>query len=369
MQSSDGPHQLEMGVMALQRGCSIGADEWGSSAWHWWRVRVVNYRSIQRLSIDLLTWQLPSDIELVVGIPRSGMLAANLLAAHQNLPFTDLQGFLSGRCFSVGATKRGNMDTSRFLEKPRSVLVLDDSCLTGSEIRRARQAISDARLAHHVRFGAVYMNPGQEAEVDLYRYVLPSPRIFEWNLVHSALAAQGCWDIDGVLCRDPTSKENDDGPRYIDFILNVPALLRPSFPLSWIVTSRLEKYRSHTEGWLAKNGIEYKNLVMLDLPDKESRMAAGCHASFKASVYKDVAAPVFIESSSRQAREIAHLSGKHVICMETQDCVAPSDFAEVVEDAKNLARTLRCRLRAHKNRFRSRLRSCLSLGMGPRTSP
>jgi uncharacterized HAD superfamily protein/adenine/guanine phosphoribosyltransferase-like PRPP-binding protein len=328
----------------------------------------LNYRSIQQLSIDLLTWQLPSDIELIVGIPRSGLLAANLLAVHRNVPFTDLEGFLQGRTFSVGVTKKGDKNTAQFLEKPRSVLVLDDSCLTGNEIKRARRSIETASLAHRVRFGVVYLSPGHEGEVDCYRCVLPVPRIFEWNLVHSALAAQGCWDIDGVLCRDPTAKENDDGLNYVKFILGVPPLLCPSFPLAYVVTSRLEKYRRHTEAWLAKNGIQYEQLIMLDLPDKESRLAAGCHASFKARVYRNAPARIFIESSYRQALEIAHLSGKPVICIETQECIAPSAHAEVILEYRNLIRTVRDRFRGHKVRLKKRLKRRLGFDVGPRPS-
>ena len=55
----------------------------------------MNYRSIAQLAASVSRWSmsLPGDIDLVVGVPRSGLLAANLLALYRNLPFTDLEGY------------------------------------------------------------------------------------------------------------------------------------------------------------------------------------------------------------------------------------------------------------------------------------
>lgn len=93
-------------------------------------------------------------------------------------------------------------------------------------------------------------------------------------------------DIDGVLCVDPTPEENDDGPRYREFLLNAQPLFIPRTEVGTLVTSRLEKYRPETMAWLKKNHVKYDKLVMLDLPNKEARQRANCHASFKAKEYK-----------------------------------------------------------------------------------
>ena len=56
----------------------------------------MNYRSLNdlsRLSTECAS-QIPDDIELVIGIPRSGMLVASIIALKQNLPLTDLYSFL-----------------------------------------------------------------------------------------------------------------------------------------------------------------------------------------------------------------------------------------------------------------------------------
>lgn len=37
--------------------------------------------------------------------------------------------------------------------------------------------------------------------------------------MNHGILKKACLDIDGVLCVDPTPEENDDGPRYREFLL------------------------------------------------------------------------------------------------------------------------------------------------------
>jgi uncharacterized HAD superfamily protein len=84
-----------------------------------------------------------------------------------------------------------------------------------------------------------------------------------------------------------------------------------------LVTSRLEKYRSHTEAWLKKHGVQYQHLEMLDLPDKETRVRLGIHATFKSNIYRKYErSALFIESSKYQSEEIHKQTGKNVFCIE-----------------------------------------------------
>ncbi len=144
-------------------------------------------------------------------------------------------------------------------------------------------------------------------------------RVFEWNLWKHLVLTRCIVDIDGVLCRDPTAEENDDGPNYRKFMESVEVWRVPYHPIGWICTTRLEKYRSITEEWLRRNNIKYGHLVMLNLPDQRTRLVSGGRAEFKAKVYSKLhEALIFIESDQRYAPAIARISGKPVICTETQ---------------------------------------------------
>lgn len=285
----------------------------------------INYRSVADLNADMVSWlgTLPRDIELIAGIPRSGLLAANLLALHLNLPMTDIDGLLEGRLLSAGARLR-QRELGGFLTVKRKILVVDDSVLGGLQMQAVKERIRAAKLPHDVLFAAVYVAPGARKHVDLYCDVVAPPRCFEWNFMHHELfLSHTCMDIDGVLCHDPSESENDDGPRYLNFLASAEPLYLPTYPVGWLVTSRLEKYRRQTEEWLARHGVRYGELIMMDYPDMAARRRANAYARFKADAYLRTRAWLFVESSLSQATEIAELTGYRVLCMETRQMVMP----------------------------------------------
>ena len=92
----------------------------------------MNYRNIKDLNNVILQNLsiIPRDIDLIIGIPRSGMLPANLLSLYLNKPYTDLQSFLNGHIYKAGARSQF-FDISEF----KNILVVDDSVASGSAIK------------------------------------------------------------------------------------------------------------------------------------------------------------------------------------------------------------------------------------------
>jgi orotate phosphoribosyltransferase len=174
-------------------------------------------------------------------------------------------------------------------------------------------------LAMDIEYGVVYVKPGNEHMVDYTYQPLGLPRLFEWNVFHSYWAKQACFDIDGVLCRDPTNEENDDGSRYELFLKTATPRYLPSVKIPAIVTSRLERYRPQTELWLRQHRVDYDKLIMHPARNKKERIRAGNHALRKAEVYKNGQYKLFIESSQRQARSISKLTKKPVLCTDTNE--------------------------------------------------
>jgi orotate phosphoribosyltransferase len=283
---------------------------------------------------------LPKNIEVIVGIPRSGLFVANLLSLYLNLPLADLEGFVNLRMLD-GGQRCPFSSQEHFLKKRRNVLVIDDSLFTGTQMQQARDRIHVANLPHNVCYAAVYVIPENKTMVDFFYECVPWPRMFEWNFMHHGDMPKWCVDIDGVLCRDPTDEENDDGEKYLRFLKNVEPLIIPSVPVGWLVTCRLEKYRQITEAWLAKHGVKYEKLMMMNFPNKEARVASGSHSSFKASIYKETQAMLFIESSFKQAIEIARLSGKNVLCIENREMIYPSSIARSMQRKRQFLHLLR----------------------------
>jgi uncharacterized HAD superfamily protein len=83
----------------------------------------------------------------------------------------------------------------------------------------------------------------------------------------------------------------------------------------------LEKYRKETEAWLRSSRIEYEHLIMLDLPDAQSRRVKNVHGAFKAAYYRSCNAKLFIESDGHQAHEIARKSKKPVLWLPGAEMV------------------------------------------------
>ncbi|MFK8014366.1 MAG: phosphoribosyltransferase [Gammaproteobacteria bacterium] len=298
----------------------------------------MNYRSVADLNRIIVSnlYRIPDDVDLIVGVPRSGMLAASLVALHSNRSLTNLQGYIEGKILRPGMQRAGIGREANDLSNVRRALVIDDSVLSGAEMERTRGEVEAAGLMDSTDFATVFCLPGMEDTVDLAFELCATPRVFEWNLLHGHMLPQCCVDIDGVLCVDPTEEQNDDGPRYRDFLRTATPLWRPSSTISMLVTSRLEKYRDLTEEWLAANGVEYDQLIMMQYNTMEERKAAKAYGSFKADVYAKSDNIFFIESNDWTASEIARLSGKPALCTETQTVYDPYGLPYLKQNVKGV---------------------------------
>lgn len=225
----------------------------------------MEYRSIQDLGVTVRRnlWRLPQPVDLVVGVPRSGLLVASLVSLALNVPMADVEGYCAGRLLATGKTKRSrSLDLSTADPgRRRRVVVIDDSIFMGSSMREARARVAAARPQDDVTFVAVYGNGRRHPDADLVLEAVPQPRLFEWNVMHHAMLAETCMEIDGVLCPPP------DGTGGRDEAANqapneAPPLFLPTRPVRTLVTQRPERDRAATEAWLRRHGVEYGRLVM-----------------------------------------------------------------------------------------------------------
>jgi orotate phosphoribosyltransferase len=260
-----------------------------------------------------------SDFDIVVGVPKSGLLVANLFAIYLGIPITDVDGLVERRLINTGPRWSGGLE----FEDIDRVLVVGDSVDTGSQMEETRSRVDSYDFDFDIEYAAIYVTPGGSRYVDHWADVVEQPRIFEWNIFHHPKLNNMCVDIDGVLCRDPEESENDDGEAYKEFINNVDTRIKPTEKIGYLVTCRLEKYREETESWLEKNDVDYGELIMMDHPDMETRRQAGDHSEYKSRVYRESNASLFIESSPNQSREIAQNTGRPVYCVETNSMVRP----------------------------------------------
>lgn len=279
----------------------------------------MNFITVAELNFDIVNnlYKIPKDIDVVVGIPRSGMLVATLIAVYLNKPLVDVDTYAEQKVYMSGNTKNNKSSIGDF-KNIEKALIVEDSSNSGRSIKEAKAKIKDSDNVQKY-FLAAYVTKESKKKVDIFFRVVEEPRVFEWNFMHHHYLNKACIDIDGVLCLDPTEEENDDGEKYLEFILNARPRYIPTRKVGWIVTSRLEKYRSQTEEWLHVHEVEYDELIMLNGVTAEERKKMGSHGKYKGDVFKNLnKATWFIESDEKQAEEIARISGKDVFCVNAQ---------------------------------------------------
>ena len=275
------------------------------------------YRSYKDLAGCLRrnAWKVPSDVGLIVGVPRSGMIAALMLAELLNRPCATLDDFASGRVMACGG--RG-----RLARVGDRVLVLDDTVSGGGAMRAARERLEPLSGSGKVIYGCVYAE-GRDAKgmVDVWLEDLwregEDLWLYEWNILHhyGRRTRLWMWDIDGLLCKEPPDER--DTAAYEGYLAEALPMAVPTTPVGAIVTYRLEKYRSATEEWLLRHGVRYGSLVMFPASSHGERRRMQPPADFKAAAYLGAPwARLFLESDARQALRINGLTGKPVFCYE-----------------------------------------------------
>ena len=252
------------------------------------------------------------QFDCIVGIPRSGMIPASIIATHLQMPLADPVGF--GKGIVHGRSGRAELPGRR-------VLLVDDSCNKGRAMARAASLLpKGTRITRLAVFGPYQVEPSSIC--DIWFEIVPGPRAFAWNLQKHIRLPRWGFDFDGVLCRDCTKAENDDGPRYARFLRDVEPLFIPQRPIGHVVTARAEKYRPETESWLKRHGVQFEALHMTPFHTKAERMSAmkfaGGRGGWKAGIARDLGVELFIESCPKQAAIIAREAEIPVWCTRTQ---------------------------------------------------
>lgn len=254
-----------------------------------------------------------SAFDVVVGIPRSGMLPASMIATMLQLPLADPVGYGRGIIHGrSGARATGG----------KRVLLVDDSCNKGRAMAQAVRSLpKGTKITRLAVYGPYQVEPASVC--DMWFEIVRGPRVFAWNWCKHIRLPRWGFDFDGVLCRDNSKAENDDGPRYLEFLRGAEPLFLPQRPIGHIVTGRLERYRGETEAWLGRHGVEFERLHMAPFASKAERMAAmkqsGGRGGWKARIARDLGVEMFIESCPKQAGIIAREAGIPVFCTLTQE--------------------------------------------------
>lgn len=261
---------------------------------------------------QLIAWsnewakQLPKDVDAIIGLPRSGLMVANTIATEMDIPlstpelFLDQQWWKSGRLEKIDACAR--------------VLVVDDSINTGEQMEGALASLRTRYPDIVFEKGALLPHQRSYQKCDYFHKVIRSPRVFEWDIMHTKKYTPIGFDFDGVLCEDCAHRTDSDEDAYHGFLSDAKPLYIPQYPIDFVVSNRLEKYRPQCEAWLKRHNVRYRHLLLWDLPEKDMRGTG--FARNKVRQILRCQPRFFVESSFAQARQIALRTGVPVLCTD-----------------------------------------------------
>ncbi len=286
----------------------------------------MKFKTYQDLLEDTKTWErhLP-EFDAICGVPRSGLLPATYLSTVRNTRLVPLNLLLADPANAIARSPLRDWNQGSQKLPGKRLLVVDDTSSNGITLRGIKDELEKTTHNLDISYGVVYATKGSAQFVDYLHCQLPQPRMFEWNWFrHNSHMYLGCCDMDGVLCEDWKSRqEQNEDPEFASHVRNAKPLWLPPVELTAVVTSRIERYRVETESWLHRHGIKFQHLIMHPAETPEQRRYASDHAHRKAEAYiRFGRSHLFVESDLQQARTIFQMTGKTVLCTDTMDCLS-----------------------------------------------
>lgn len=122
----------------------------------------MNYISINDLNNDILRnlYKIPNP-DLIIGIPRSGLMVANLLSLYFNVPITTIDLFIQDK------KTLGHGNSRPIYEKEiKNILVVDNSCHSGKSMFNIKSKLEQYKQ-YNVTYFACYVSSLGVKSVDL----------------------------------------------------------------------------------------------------------------------------------------------------------------------------------------------------------
>ena len=275
-----------------------------------------NFVTLDQAAIWTSEWveHFPRQYDLVVGVPRSGMLIASIVALKLGKGLTTPDLLKKGEYWH---SNRAGQKLS--LDEIKHIIVIDDSVDKGRAMAKAMADIDAVDADFSVTKAALIVKEETKHNADLYYKIIEAPRTFEWNILHrkiSSYVSDGVLavDLDGVLCPNPPKGADNDEEWYVEWMKSANPFLIPGFEIDYIVTCRLEKYRAITEAWLAEQNVRYKELIMWDVPTKADR--GDGFAKHKIEALLQIKPEMFWESNRQQAEAIWKKTHIPTLCID-----------------------------------------------------
>lgn len=287
------------------------------------------YKSINDMNDAILRGleKFPTDADLVVGIPRSGLLAGNMISLYLNLPLTDLKGLGERRLLGNG--KRPLPGSSeRVFEDARKIIVVDDCVSRGTEMLKTKKLIEEWGYADRVVYASVFCFPERPDIADINLEIIPRPMCFQWSCMHTPEINSNCVDLDGLLAARIAPESAKTKKSYLEQLSIANPIFTPTVEIGCIFAHRPEFSRDVTERWLEQHRIKYKRLILLPDDVYENSNEHTKIADVFSSIFKEEQYRLYLSGDDRVSAEVADQTGKPVMSIRNSSMLNISSDAE-----------------------------------------
>ena len=254
--------------------------------------------TIDQLVEDTLEWIKSFDVvyDAIVGIPRSGMLVADLIASKLGKPLSTPSQMMQGYYY-----RKGDLGFPSKASPLRRILLVDDSVISGRTLQKVGEELEKALPGVQIDCGALIVTKNTKELVDCYGRICPARQIYEWNLLVLKTGIIGM-DMDGVICEDCPGISEFTETDYVHWMQTAKPYLIPDYKIDYIISNRLEKYRAVTEDWLRKHEVKFDRLILFPSHDMNDRI--GHEAENKIKQLLKYKPEYFIESNVNEAEQM-----------------------------------------------------------------
>tara|TARA_B100002019_G_C21194353_1_gene560561 strand:- start:93 stop:1142 length:1050 start_codon:yes stop_codon:yes gene_type:complete len=277
-------------------------------------IKYITNKNLIDASLDLC--EIASKFDGIVGVPRSGMVPASVIATHINKPLFSIHEneiVILTHASDYGGGRMKYYKKYDSSDKFKKLLFVDDTSCSGKTVKAMKKT-----FGKNIKFASIFSTEVSSNLLDYCSKKLEIPHILEWNFFNSGYCGTTCFDIDGIFCNDVPLDVCKDEKLYVKYIKKVEPYQKripKLFKAKALVTGRLEKFREETEFWLKKHGFNYEHLIMFPT-EQQSRRDKNHYevvGRYKSEIFKKFNCDFFVESSEEEAKYIKHFSGKTVI--------------------------------------------------------
>jgi adenine/guanine phosphoribosyltransferase-like PRPP-binding protein len=264
------------------------------------------YKPLTFTLADTLTLckSLSSDFDIVVAIPRSGMIVGSIIATVFGKPLTTPDVLAEGRVWM--SEKNGYCQT---ITENTRLLLVDDGVQNGTAFRKAVSQIREKYPEIKIKTAVLYAHAGAKEMVDIYLEEVSGRynNYCDYSIMHCK-PKKVAFDLDGVLCED--SDCNNTPVQELNQMIHGNPFKIPEYEIDCIITARLERFRGITETWLASNGVKYKKLYMRQHGWENV-------LDYKSEILLKEKPILYVESDQWIAKECQERTGVRCLCLTT----------------------------------------------------